>query len=92
MAAAPAAEPRPDAHPLWTVDHALDQITDPDRLRELARQWRAAMFGQREFARHVLEIADCPQCQAAADACDETLACERYQAWQQQYSDACDAL
>jgi hypothetical protein len=74
------------------VDQALEQITDPDRLRALARQWRAAMLGQHELVGHVLEIADCPQCQDAADAYDDTRACEQYRAWQAQYTAALSAI
>src|SRR6266540_2903478 len=56
------APPRPSAHPPISIEHALDQITDPDRLRALAMQFRDAMFGQHEMATHMLQIADCQQC------------------------------
>ncbi len=83
---------RPSVHPSWTVDYALDQITDPNRLRELARQWRDAMLGQHELAQHFLEIADCPQCSRAAHHLDPAYACDRYKTWQAQYTAALDTI
>jgi hypothetical protein len=83
---------RGSTHPPISVEYVLDRITDPDQLRELARQWHDAMLGPHELAQHLLEIADCPQCSRAARYCEDDLACDRYRAWQAQYAAALRAI
>lgn len=74
-----------------TVDYALDQITDPDRLRELVRQFRKAMVGQHEFVDHLIEDR-CEGCARATQYLDPDYACADYRRWQAMYSAALNAI
>ncbi len=74
-----------------TVEYAIDKMTDVEKLRGLAIQLWRAMRGQHELVGHLVE-PDCWKCIAAIDECDASLACDQYQAWQQQYSDAIGAV
>jgi hypothetical protein len=62
-----------------TVPHAIDQIGDVQRLRDLAVGFWAAMWGQHELVGHVL-AADCAECRTAAEAGDPRYACGQYHA------------
>jgi hypothetical protein len=71
-----------------TVDYAIEQCTDLDKLRYLARSYRKVMIQQHEFAGHLFEIDTCEPCTEAFVHSDPDLACDEYKAWQQAYEEA----
>jgi hypothetical protein len=73
-----------------TTDHYLANLTDVDRLRDLAIQYRNAMLGQHEFAAHLL-ASECAACERAIQECDPDVACADYRTWQAQYEAAVGA-
>lgn len=78
---------QPSIHPQFTKRYAIDQITDIERLREVAHVLQEAFSAQREQMNHLLAVhvtADekCLPCDAAMYECDGELACDKYQEWQ----------
>lgn len=85
---------RPSKYPPFTVNYAIDQIDDPDRLRELARQLWSAMVGQHALAAHLLgvDVGDCAPCADAKTQADPAFACDQYWRWQAEYQAAVNAV
>jgi hypothetical protein len=75
-----------------TVDYAIEQCTDLAVLRDLARQYRAALLTEHDQALHLLEIEDCWKClkvkHGEADPLD---ACDDYKRRQKAFTDALNA-
>lgn len=74
-----------------TVPWAIDQIDDIQKLRDIAVLYWTAMWGQHEFAAHLI-ASDCEACAKAADICDPQYACGQYQTWFAQFNRAARAV
>lgn len=73
-----------------TTDHYLANLTDIDRLRDLAIMYRNAMLGQHAAAAHLIE-GECAACLKAVEECDSDVACADHHRWQAQYEAAVGA-
>lgn len=71
------------------IGHLLAEL---DRVGAAAMQLRDAMIAQHEQVCHVLEVfasgEACPACEAAAQECDDDLACDQYREREREFLDA----
>ena len=80
---------RPSKHDPITKSYAIDQITDIEHLRAVARRMWEAFFACHAQYAHVLGAitqGDCETCRVAFLNCD-TEPCDQYREWQKKITD-----
>lgn len=71
-----------------TVDWAIEECTDLEKLRHLARLYRKVMISEHEQGAHLLDIADCGPCMRAVEESEPSYACDDFRRRQKAYTDA----